>query len=322
MSNIIWYLSISDWPTSLSKELLYDPAIPILGIYLEKTIIGKGTSNLYVHRSLFTIAKTWKQPKCPSTEEWIKKLYIYTVEYYSSIKKNKIKPFAAIWMDLKIIIVLSNMWLLQPRWGGLGSCLCRAPGRSMPGSQCWRTPWRRQCLELWLKREAWRWSIVCDSCSQGRPWGHLCLCCSGVCPHLSTCQPAASPGHQRSLVIAWFWASLGLDHPSGRPPPSQEMGCSSTLALARDLAPRDLAERAGQCTGTDFQSCHWGLQAPEQGRLGGLGVSAVLMSLPECKGPDTCVQVPQGNRWRLGHPLLVGSLGWLPSFWLGFQRSV
>ena len=64
--------------------------------------------NPYVHRALFTIAKTWKQPKCPSTEEWIKKLYIYTMEYYSSIKKNKIKPFAAIWMDLKIIIVLSN----------------------------------------------------------------------------------------------------------------------------------------------------------------------------------------------------------------------
>ena len=58
--------------------------------------------------ALFTIDKTWKQPKCPSTEEWIKKLYIYTMEYYSSIKKNKIKPFAAIWMYLKIIIVLSN----------------------------------------------------------------------------------------------------------------------------------------------------------------------------------------------------------------------
>ena len=56
--------------------------------------------------ALLTTAKTWKQPKCPSTEEWIKKMwYIYTLEYYSAIKKNEIMPFAAMWMDLVIIIV-------------------------------------------------------------------------------------------------------------------------------------------------------------------------------------------------------------------------
>ena len=55
--------------------------------------------------ALSTTAKTWKQPKCPSTEEWIKKMwYIYTMEYYLAIKKNEIMPFAAIWMDLEIII--------------------------------------------------------------------------------------------------------------------------------------------------------------------------------------------------------------------------
>ena len=54
--------------------------------------------------ALFTIARTWKQPKCPSTEECIKKMqYIYTIEYYSTRKKNKIMPFAATWMDLEII---------------------------------------------------------------------------------------------------------------------------------------------------------------------------------------------------------------------------
>ena len=51
--------------------------------------------------ALFTIAKTWKQPKCPSTEEWIKKMwYVYTMEYYPAIKKNEIMSFAATWMDL------------------------------------------------------------------------------------------------------------------------------------------------------------------------------------------------------------------------------
>uniref|UniRef100_A0A8D0YWZ7 DUF1725 domain-containing protein n=1 Tax=Sus scrofa TaxID=9823 RepID=A0A8D0YWZ7_PIG len=56
--------------------------------------------------ALFTIAKTWKQPKCPSTGEWIKKMcYIYTMEYYPAIKKNTIIPFAATWMELGTLIL-------------------------------------------------------------------------------------------------------------------------------------------------------------------------------------------------------------------------
>ena len=55
--------------------------------------------------ALVAIAKTWKETKCPSTEEWIKKMYIYTMEYYSTIKKNEIMQFVAIWMDIETIIL-------------------------------------------------------------------------------------------------------------------------------------------------------------------------------------------------------------------------
>ena len=83
-----------------------DPSIPLLGIDLQKTLIGKDTCTPMCIAALFTIAKTWKQPKCPSTEEWIKKMwYIYTVGYYSAIKKNEILPFAETWMDLEIIVL-------------------------------------------------------------------------------------------------------------------------------------------------------------------------------------------------------------------------
>ena len=71
----------------LKIELPYDPAIPLLGIYPEKTIIQTDICTRMFIAALFTIASTWKQPKCPSTDEWIKKMwYVYTMEYSSAMK--------------------------------------------------------------------------------------------------------------------------------------------------------------------------------------------------------------------------------------------
>ena len=83
----------------LKIELPYDPAIPLLGIYPEKTIIQKDSCTPMFTAALFTIARTWEQPKCPSTDEWIKMWYIYTMEYCSAIKRNKIGSFVETWMD-------------------------------------------------------------------------------------------------------------------------------------------------------------------------------------------------------------------------------
>ena len=90
----------------LKIELPYDPAIPLLGIYPEKIMLRKNICTPIFIAALFIIAKTWKQPECPLTEECIKKMwYIYTREYYSAIKKNKRMPFAATWMQLEITIL-------------------------------------------------------------------------------------------------------------------------------------------------------------------------------------------------------------------------
>ena len=85
----------------LEIELSYDPTIPLLGIHTEETRIERDTCTPMFNAGLFTIARTWKQPRCPSADEWIRKLcYIYTILYYSAVKKNAFESVQMRWMKL------------------------------------------------------------------------------------------------------------------------------------------------------------------------------------------------------------------------------
>ena len=89
---------------TLKIELLYDPAMALLGIYPRDTgvLFRRDTYTPMFIAALSTIAKVWKEPKCPSMDEWIKKMwYICTMEYYSPIKKDEILPFSTTWMELE-----------------------------------------------------------------------------------------------------------------------------------------------------------------------------------------------------------------------------
>ena len=89
----------------LEIELPYDLAIPLLGIHTEETRIERNMRTPMFITTLFIIARTWKQPRCPSADEWIRKLwYIYRMEYYSAIKKNTFESVLMRWMKLEPII--------------------------------------------------------------------------------------------------------------------------------------------------------------------------------------------------------------------------
>ena len=97
--------SVWSFLKKLKIELPYNPAMPLLGIFPEKTIIQNESCATTFIAALFTTARTWKPPKCPSTDDWIKKMWhIYTMEYYSAIKRNEIDLFVVRWMDLGSVI--------------------------------------------------------------------------------------------------------------------------------------------------------------------------------------------------------------------------
>ena len=122
----------------LGIKLSYDPAVLLLGIYLEETKIEKNTHIPLFTAGLFTIARTWKQPRCTQTDEWIKKLwYIYTMEYYSAIKMNTFKSVLMRWMNLEPIIQ-SEVMVLKNLFTG----------------KQWR---KRQRTDLWTQGEGRRW---------------------------------------------------------------------------------------------------------------------------------------------------------------------
>jgi hypothetical protein len=112
---------------NLNIDLPYDPAIPLLGIYTKECDTGysRGTCTPIFIAALFTIAKLWKQPRCPTIDEWIKKRwYLYTTEFYAAMKKNEMLSFTGKWIELENII-LSEVSLAQKTKNRMFSLICR-----------------------------------------------------------------------------------------------------------------------------------------------------------------------------------------------------
>jgi hypothetical protein len=119
---IIWRLL-----KNLNVDLPYDPVIPLLGLYPKKCDSGysRGTCTPMFIAALFTIAKLWKQSRCPTTDEWIKKIwYLYTMEFYSAMKENETLSFTSEWMKLENII-LSEVSQAQKTKNCMFSLTCR-----------------------------------------------------------------------------------------------------------------------------------------------------------------------------------------------------
>ena len=100
-----WWSQNASFKSQNCHMTQHDPAIPLLGIHTEETRTERDTCTPMFITALFIIAKTWKQPRCSSADEWIRKLwYIYTMEYYSAIEKNTFESILMRWMKLEPII--------------------------------------------------------------------------------------------------------------------------------------------------------------------------------------------------------------------------
>ena len=108
------WITVWKFLKKLEIELPYDPAISLLGIHTEETRIERDTGTPMFITALFIIARTWNQPRCPSADEWIRKLwYIYTMEYYSAIKNNTFESVLMRSMKLDPIIQSEVLLLLS-----------------------------------------------------------------------------------------------------------------------------------------------------------------------------------------------------------------
>ena len=160
----------------LKIELPYDPVIPLLGINPEESITQKDTCTSVFTVALLTVDRAWKQPRWPSTDECIKKSwYIYTMEYYSAIKRNKIKSFVEMWMEKAMAPHSSTLawkipWVEEPgRLQSMGSHRVGhdwATSLSLFTLMHWRRKWRPTPVFLPGESQG-RGSLV--GC---RLWGH------------------------------------------------------------------------------------------------------------------------------------------------------
>ena len=107
LGQLLWQ-TVWNFLEKLKTELPFDPAIPLLEVYPKnsETPIQKNLCTPMFIAAQFTIAKCWKQPKCPSVNEWIKKLrYIYTMEYYAAERKKELLSFVISWMELESVML-------------------------------------------------------------------------------------------------------------------------------------------------------------------------------------------------------------------------